>query len=618
MRSFIAVAQLLGLAAALPSSGQTLVEKDTAADTYDYVIVGGGVTGLIVANRLTENKKTTVLVVEAGLDDLPFQQILPYGAASALNTSLLWPNYVSEPEPFLNNKTWNVRVAAVLGGGSVVNGMMYDRGSAADYDAWEALGNSGWGWKGIYPYFKKGTEFIPPPAQTIKDFDITYDASAYGKGPLKLGISDFQYPDIKSFFAAYQGAGVKKTTGDNGKETGISWYPNTMNPKTGERSQARNSYYDPIVSRPNLKLLIRTEATELVFASGKKLVASGVKITNKVTGQSSTVYAKKEVVLAAGSINTPKLLQLSGIGPKSVLEAAGIPVKLAHEGVGANFQDHPYTSVVFNTSGASFPNPQSLATNATFNASAWAQYEATKTGPLTQARGNSLAMISLPQVAPDSFKTLAKQIKAQKTESYLPAIYSGSKKLLAGVAAQRKVLASLFTNKNAAIVEYPVGASGAFVLVALEKPLARGTVAINPANPSGPPKILYNALSNPVDKSVLASCVRYLRTVWKRPEVAKFSLVETSPGAQYVGDDELIDRMNAVGSIWPTLSHPSGSCAMMPEKYGGCVSDKLLFYGVQKLSIVDASILPLVPSQHIQSTMYAVGEKAADIIKARS
>lgn len=440
----------------------------------------------------------------------------------------------------------------------------------------------------------------------------------YGKGPLHLGISDFQYPDIKPFFAAYQGAGVKKVTGDNGEETGISWYPNTMNPLTGERSQARNSYYDPIASRPNLKLLIRTEATELVFASGTKLVASGVKITDKATGKTSTVYAKKEVVLAAGSINTPKLLQLSGIGPKTVLQAAGIPVKLAHEGVGANFQDHPYTSVVFNTSGASFPNPQSLATDPAFNASAWAQYEKNKTGPLTQARGNSLAMISLPQVAPDAFTTLAKQIKAQKTESYLPAIYTGSKKLLAGVAAQRKVLVSLFTNKNAAIVEYPVGAGGGFVLVGLEKPLARGSVTINPANPQGPPKVLYNALSNPVDRSVLASCVRYLRTVWKRPEIKKFSLVETSPGAQYVGDDELIDRMNQLGSIWPTLSHPSGSCAMMPEKYGGCVSDKLLFYGVQKLSIVDASILPLVPSQHIQSTMYAVGEKAADLIKARS
>ncbi|KAL5401748.1 hypothetical protein PMIN03_011257 [Paraphaeosphaeria minitans] len=617
MRSFVAATQLLGLAAALPSG--ELIEK-RASDTYDYVIVGGGVTGLIVANRLTENKNTTVLVIEAGTDDLPFQQRLPNGALSTLNESLLWPNYVSEPEPFLNNKTWNVRVAEVLGGGSIVNGMFYDRGSAADYNAWEALGNSGWGWKGMYPYFKKGTTFIPPPKATADAFNITWDTSAYGSGPLHLGIADFQYPDIIPFIAAYEGAGVKKLLdGNNGEQAGFSWYPNTMNPMTGERTQARNSYYDPVkASRSNLKLLLRTEAKELVFASGKKLVASGVKILDKTTGKTTTVYANKEVVLASGSVNTPKLLQLSGIGPKSVLQAAGIPVKLAHDGVGANFQDHPYTMVTFNQSFSSIPNPSSLATDPAFNASAWAQYEANKTGPLTQARGNTLSMVSLPEVAPNDYKNLVKQIKAQKDESYLPAIYTGSKKLIAGVKAQRKVLSDLLSSKDAAIVELPVGAGGSAVLVGLEKPLARGSITLNPTDPQGPPTVRYNALSNPVDRAVMASCVRFLRTVWKRPEIAKYGLVETSPGAQYTSDADIIDQMNAAGSIWPTLAHPSGSCAMMPEKYGGCVSDKLLFYGVEKLSIVDASILPLVPTQHIQSTMYAVGEKAADLIKARA
>ena len=392
-----------------------------------------------------------------------------------------------------------------------------------------------------------------------------------------------------------------------------------MNPLTGERSQARNSYYDPVkATRSNLKLLLRTEATELVLDSKKKLTAKGVKILDKATGKTATVYAKKEVVLAAGSVNTPKLLQLSGIGPKSVLQAAGIPVKLAHDGVGANFQDHPYTLVTFKQSFSSNPNPSSLASDPAFNASAWAQYNANKTGPLSQARGNSLAMVSLPKVAPNSYASLAKQIKAQNDASYLPAIYTGSKKLLAGVKAQRKILADLFQNKDAAVVEYPVGPGGQGVLVGLEKPLARGSITINPANPTGPPKMLYNALSNPVDKAVMAACVRVLRTVWQRPELKKYELVEQSPGAQYTSDADIIDKMNAAGSIWPTLSHPSGSCAMMPEKYGGCVSEKLLFHGVEKLSIVDASILPLVPTQHIQSTMYAVGEKAADLIKARA
>jgi choline dehydrogenase-like flavoprotein len=389
---------------------------------------------------------------------------------------------------------------------------------------------------------------------------------SYGNGPLKIGISDFQYPDIKDYFAAFKGAGAHMARdGNNGEAYGASWYPNTMNPKTGERSHARNSYYDPVSSRSNFHVMLQTVATELVFDSGKKLTARGVIVTNKLTGETKTVYAKKEVVLAAGTINTVKLLQLSGIGPKSVLEAAGIAVKLAHDGVGANFQDHPYTFLGFNISNMSNPNPSSLSTDPAFNASAWAEYAVNKTGPLTQARGNALAFIPLPEVAPNSYRNLASQVKSLKNDAYLPPVYKGSKKLLKGVQAQRKILAGLFQSSEAGIVEYPIPASGAGVLVGLEKPLSRGFISINPLNPQGPPKILYNALSNPIDKSVMGACVRYIRTVWARPELKKFSPVETSPGAQYTTDSDLISKMVALGSIWPTLAHPSGSCAMMPE-----------------------------------------------------
>jgi choline dehydrogenase-like flavoprotein len=381
--------------------------------------------------------------------------------------------------------------------------------------------------------------------------------------------------------------------------------------------------------------MLETVANELVFDKGKKLTARGVQVTDKLTNTIKTVYAKKEVVLAAGTVNTVKLLQLSGIGPKSVLEAAGIQVKLAHDGVGANFQDHPYTTLGYDISNMSTPNPTSLSTDPAFNASAWAEYAVNKTGPLTQARGNALAFIPLPEVAPKSYQDLANEVNSLKNDAYLPSIYKNSKKLLSGVQAQRGVLARLFQSDKAGIVEYPVPAAGFGVLVGLQKPLSRGVISINPQNPQGPPKILYNALTNPIDKSVMAACVRYARTVWARPELEKFSPRETSPGPQYTTDEELISRMIELGSIWPTLAHPSGSCAMMPEvssttpeemctslicllkEMGGCVSDQLLFYGVNQLSIVDASILPLIPSQHIQSTMYAVGEKAGHIIKNR-
>jgi choline dehydrogenase-like flavoprotein len=441
----------------------------------------------------------------------------------------------------------------------------------------------------------------------------------YGKGPLKIGITEFQYPDLKDYFKAFQGAGAYAArSGDNGDAYGTAWFPNTMNPLTGERSHARNSYYEPISKRSNLKVMLDTLATEIVFDSGKKLTAKGVKITNK-TNTTLTVYARKEVILAAGAFNTPKLLQLSGIGPKSVLNAAGIPVKLEHDGVGANFQDHPYTSMAFNVnvSNMSKPNP-TVWNNSTFNASAWEQYQANKTGPLRFARGNSLAFIPLQDVDPERYNNFAKQVQNPNNEAFLPSVYKNSKKLLQGFKAQRKVLAELYESGKAGVVEFPITGSGAFQIVGLEKPVSRGTVMIDPANPQGAPKVLYNSFSNPIDKAIIASCVRYIRKVWARPELSKYSLVETSPGAQYTTDEEIIAKAVESGSLSPTLSHPSCSCAMMPEKLGGCVSDKLLFYGVQHLSIVDASIIPLVPSQHLQSIMYAIGEKAADIIKKRS
>jgi choline dehydrogenase-like flavoprotein len=156
----------------------TAAPKPDGKDTYDYVIVGGGVTGLIVANRLTEKKNNRVLVIESGAAyDNPNIR-LPYATTYPLNVTLLWQNYTSDPEPYLGNKTFNTRVAQVLGGGSIVNGMVYDRGSEADYNAWEKLGNKGWGWDGMFPFLKKGVEFIPPPKESVEKYGITYDTNA--------------------------------------------------------------------------------------------------------------------------------------------------------------------------------------------------------------------------------------------------------------------------------------------------------------------------------------------------------------------------------------------------------------------------------------------------------
>lgn len=583
---------------------------------YDYVIVGGGVTGLVVANRLTEDKRVSVLVIESGESVDGPGNMIPYKANDLTSASgLMWDGLTSLPEPALGNSTYNVLVAKVLGGGSVVNGMVYDRGSAADYDAWEALGNKGWGWAGMEPFFKKGTTYQPASASVAEAFNITHDPDTYGNGPLAVSVTDTQYPDLKDYWAAWKATGVHvPEDGNNGEAYGPSWYPNTMDKKTGRRAHARYAYIDPITQRTNLKILTRATAQKIVFDSG--LSARGVEVIDEATGKTSVVNAKKEVVLAAGAIQTPKLLQLSGVGPRSVLEAAGIDVKVELDAVGSNFQDHSYATVIFNTTSVHSPSPNSLMTNATFNATAWAQYEEDKTGPYTVARGNALAFISLPDMTTNVPSVVA-SLNGQQDEAYLPSFYKGNKALLKGFAAQKKVISDLFQRKDAAVAEFPVPADGTYGLVGVEKPLSRGFVHINAKNPTGSPDILHNAFVNPIDRTVLAISLRFFRTVWARPELEAYKISETVPGAQYTSDEDIYSALLAQASLSPTLAHPSGSCPMMPKNAGGCVDDKLQVYGTKRLSVVDASIIPIIPSCHLQATAYGIGEKAADVIKRR-
>jgi choline dehydrogenase-like flavoprotein len=564
-----------------------------------------------------------VLVIESGESVDNDGTMIPYKANDlGASAGLIWNGIQSQPEPALGNSTFPVLVAKVLGGGSVINGMIYDRGSAADYDAWEALGNKGWGWSGMEPYFVKGTTFQPPSDAVAESYNITWDPATYGNGPLKVSITDAQYPDVKDYWKAWKATGVHvPVDGNNGEAYGPSWFGNTMDKTTGRRAHARYAYIDPISERTNLKIITKTTAQKIIFEEGKKsMKAVGVQITDDATKKTSIVYATKEVVLAAGAIQTPKLLQLSGVGPRSVLEAAGVKVKVELDAVGSNFQDHPYATVIFNTTTNTFPNPGLMNTNATFNASAWAQYEADKTGPYTVARGNALAFISLPDMATkgSSVSSVVNSLNSQKEGSYLPSVYKSNKKLLKGFEAQKRVIAKIFARSDAAVAEFPVPADGTYGLVGVEKPLSRGTVHINAANPTGPPDVIHNAFVNPVDRTILAIGLRYFRTVWARPELKKFSVSETVPGAEYTSDEDIYSALLAQASLSPTLAHPSGSCPMMPEHAGGCVDDKLMVYGTQHLSVIDASIIPIIPSCHLQATMYGIGEKAADVIKARA
>lgn len=365
-------------------------------------------------------------------------------------------------------------------------------------------------------------------------------------------------------------------------------------------------------SRKNLKLLAKHQVTEVIF--DKQLTATGVKAVNRNNDQQLTFDAKKEVILAAGAIFTPQILQLSGIGPKNVLKAAGVKVKLDFPAVGSNFQDHPAAYLTWNIS-SSFPNPSSLLNNATFFEEARKLYSEKLTGPLTKAQSSYVGFLSLGSITVNA-ETLLADAEATSTKDFLPEIYSKEKSLVAGFKAQRDVLIKSIRAGDVAILELPVSGGG-LIPNALQKPFSRGTVHLNATNPTGVPIVLHNSLAHPFDRAAIFESLQFTRRLVNSKSVASLNPIEVKPGAQYTEQDSAIEQLITTGALSPTFSHPSCSCPMMPKKLGGVVDSELLVYGTKRLSIVDASILPVIPAAHLQATMYSVAEKAADIIKAR-
>lgn len=519
----------------------------------------------------------------------------------------------SAPDPELDGLRNAVLMGKVVGGGSTVNGMAFDRASIADYNAWERLGNRGWGWKGLLPYFKKSTTFTPPKL-TGKEFNITYDASVYGtSGPLQASFPNFEFPDVKVIWDSFRAEGYptpkEHAAGD---AVGAIWVPTSLDPETQTRSDARRAYYDSVKSRGNLKLVTGVEANEVLFDG---LTAKGVQFTSLADKTVSQVFAKREVILAAGAIFTPKILQLSGIGPAEVLKAANVKVKKSLASVGANLQDHPNANMFFDTRNLSIPNPLFSADPAQ-NASAWEQYHANRTGPVCQSHGSSLAFLSLQSVT-SKYKEIVSSIRRQKSSDYLPAAYRNNANLLRGFEAAKAITAELLSGTKAAAAEFPMNAFG-IAVAAIQRPLSRGYVAIDPKNPTGNPIVQFNTFQNPVDRTMLIEAVKWTRRHWKNPILARFSPTEVIPGVAAQTDDEIIHALIEQDALTATFAHQSGTCAMLPEFYGGCVGSDLRIYGTKKLSIVDASIIPLIPATHLQATLYAIAEKAADLIKLRN
>ncbi|KAK6833332.1 hypothetical protein PG987_008026 [Apiospora arundinis] len=402
-------------------------DSSLVKDAYDYVIVGGGTSGLTVADRLSEDGKVTVLVIENGPipDSAAVTEVR--GGFGGFSSPYFY-RIQSVPQPELHNVSYPVLIGNAVGGSSAVNAMMTVRGTSEDYDRWGQLyrgGGSGraspWGWDGLLPYFKKALTFTEPGPAVKDAVNITYDPAYWGNtSTVYAGWPSFQYPGLVPQIEAFRDLpGIEFPPDSGAGRAGVYWFPTFMDPRKVQRSYARTGHYDGI-NRTSYDLVYNSKVTKIQI---EDLTANGVSFQTTVKNATrlAKVKAKKEVILAAGAVHTPQLLQLSGVGPKALLDEAGIPMVVNLPGVGQNFQDHPMLGIAIALRNFTVhPSPMDLITNRNF--SDWAQevWDKNRTGPYSIGIGNVAAWLGMPAISPERHETIASKLEAQDHAAYLP------------------------------------------------------------------------------------------------------------------------------------------------------------------------------------------------------
>ncbi|KAH6709669.1 hypothetical protein BKA61DRAFT_614774 [Leptodontidium sp. MPI-SDFR-AT-0119] len=588
-----------------------IITRAESLDSYEYVIVGGGTSGLVVANRLSENPKTTVLIIEAGDFDQN-EDFITIPAITSGNIPALgggprgskydW-NLTGIPQADLQGRSVPTPAGKVIGGGTVLNGMVFHRGSKSDYDRWQELGNPGWSFDGLLPYFKKSETFTPPDPD-LADWKIKYNPASHGfKGFVQSSFPRFVWPSTKNYIKSMLELNIP-VLGDpaGGNATGASWFTLSLDPRDETRSTAEG-FYTP--QRPNLHLLTHYQVTKLHMNSkGSRTAVMGVEYSAAENEKTYSVTASKDVILAAGTLHTPQILLLSGIGDTRHLSSVGIKAVVDLPGVGANYQDHlllvTAQSIEISINTGNF-------TNATWNAEQRALYDQRKKGPYTTVGGNVFAFLPLSTISNNTAAIIA-QASAQSPEQHLAPNTHPS--IISGFAAQKELLTRGLHSPAVADLEFILGDS--IIIPGLHQPYSRGRVFINSTSAFDPPVIDPRYLSNPIDTARLVEGVRYARKIQATNALQEIKVRDLFPGPTTQTDEQLAAFVVAGVN---TLHHHSGTASMLPRELGGVVDSKLRVYGVEGLRIVDASVFPMVPAAHIQATVYAVAEKAADIIK---